>query len=51
VKFLYDIIKNVFEVEGDQAITVRNYAVQSGFFETMLERLHIISKEPKRHRN
>lgn len=29
VKFLYDIIKNVFEVEGKQAIIIRNYAVES----------------------
>lgn len=44
VRFLYDIIKNVFEVEGEQAITVRKYAVDSGFYETMLERLHIVTK-------
>lgn len=50
VKFLYDIIKNVFEVEGDQAVEIRNYAVESEFYQTMLERLHIISKETKRSR-
>lgn len=43
-RFLYDIIKNVFEVEGEQAILVRKYAVESGFYETMLERLHIVTK-------
>lgn len=48
VKFLYDIIKNVFEVEGEQAITIRKYAINSGFYETMLERLHLVTKEPKR---
>lgn len=51
VKFLYEIIKGVFEVEGDQAIVVRKYAVDSGFYQTMLERLHIITKEPKRVKN
>lgn len=51
MRFLYDIIKNVFEVEGEQAIVVRNYAVESGFYETMLERLHLITKENKRVKN
>jgi hypothetical protein len=50
VKFLYDIIKNVFEVEGEQAIIVRNYAIKSGFYQTMLERLHLVTKEPKRQK-
>lgn len=51
VRFLYDIIKNVFEVEGEQAIIIRNYAIQSGFYQTMLERLHLVTKEPKRYKN
>jgi len=37
-------------VEGQQAITVRNYALQSGFYSTMLDRLHLITKEPKRQK-
>ena len=48
VRFLYDIIKNVFEVEGEQAIVVRKFAIDNGFYETMLERLHLVTKEPKR---
>lgn len=37
-------------MEGQQAITVRNYALQSGFYSTMLDRLHLITKEPKRQK-
>ena len=48
--FLYDIIKNVFEVEGEQSMTIRSYAIKSGFYGTMLERLHLVSKEPKRYK-
>ena len=50
VKELYAIIKDVFAVEGQQALTVRNYALKSGFFSTMLNRLHLITKEPKREK-
>lgn len=50
VKELYGIIKDVFAVEGQQAITVRSYALKSGFYSTMLNRLHLITKEPKREK-
>ena len=50
VKELYSIIKDVFAVSGEQAIKVREYALKSGFYATMLERLHMITKEPKRHK-
>lgn len=50
VKELYGIIKDVFAVEGQQAITVRSYALNSGFYSTMLNRLHLITKEPKREK-
>ena len=50
VKSLYDIIKNVFEVEGKQAKKIREFAISNNFFGTMLERLHLISKEPKREK-
>ena len=45
---MYSIIKDVFAVSGEQAIKVREYAIKSGFYSTMLDRLHIITKEPKR---
>ena len=48
VKELYMIIKDVFAVSGEQSKKVREYAVKSGFYSTMLDRLHMITKEPKR---
>jgi len=38
------IIKDVFAVKGEQAKIVREYAVKSGFYSTMLDRLHLITK-------
>jgi hypothetical protein len=50
VRELYGIIKDVFAVEGQQAQVVRSYALKSGFYATMLNRLHLITKEPRRER-
>ena len=50
VKFLYGIVKDVFEVEGSKALVIRKYAVDKGFYKTMLDRLHLASKEPKRYK-
>ena len=50
VKQLYAIIKDVFAVEGQQAQVVRSYALKSGFYSTMLNRLHLITKEPRREK-
>lgn len=36
VKELYTIIKDVFTVKGEQAQIVREYALKSGFYSTML---------------
>jgi hypothetical protein len=50
VRELYTIIKDVFAVEGQQAQVVRSYALTSGFYATMLNRLHLITKEPRREK-
>ncbi len=44
VKFLYDIVKDVFEVKGSKALEIRKFAVENGFYKTMLDRLHLVSK-------
>ncbi len=51
MKELYTIIKDVFAVKGEQATVVRQYALKSGFYSTMLDRLYLITKEPKRVKN
>ena len=32
-------------VEGEQAQVIRNYALKSGFYATMLNRLQMVTKE------
>lgn len=46
VKDLYKNVSEVFVV--DNTAKIREFALSNNFFEMMLERLQIISKEPKR---
>jgi hypothetical protein len=46
VKELYRIVSEVFVV--DNSSKIREFAMGNNFFEMMLERLHMISKEQKR---
>lgn len=35
-------------MEGEETLKIRQYAIESGFYSTMLERLHLITKDVKR---